>query len=558
MATMILIGFLVVIAALAGWWLKRERVKQKEDLVRQGKIARGRFDEVVLPKKKPKKRKRKKRPTNWLDPKYEPPVQPSSEMMKEWIARAQRAVDRLMPLVHAKRAALAAYELAKKEQEQASHAVTYADLNCEGSPAAVEQWYAALEDIHVRAVTAKTKCLESGKAARSAFSDASNALLDLRSVKRQAEEWELYKAPDSFHDMVELVSILSQPLERELDFSNKPQVDGLNEEPEALDWKPRRKFFWNKDNDEEVQEPAPPPVPVENTEIVASARAALVAALPALSGLIKGWGRCYESYQAWKNNSRQSLSFAAPAKSAEQEVEEFLESYLQAARNNQEFVTRAHFAQNTLAERCQEMRAALAPVAKLIAEMQEPTTVVPAGDMPVRDAVMRAHRLMSTYVTNSEANEALRYRVALTYQVNGEETQAVRDAAAGLRNQMRKAAFALGLGRQARAVHDAAKGEAVPQAEAVAPVLTQSSAAAFINSHARMTEITGRNAQKRTAQGEKVKTLDAQAKEKEAQGKQAVAELAKAVAAIQPRVATSPAFLEVTYAAASRLCAVHK
>ena len=59
MAAMILIVCLAVIAILGGWWLKQERKNQKNDLIRQGKLAAGKFDEVVLPKKKPKKRKRK-------------------------------------------------------------------------------------------------------------------------------------------------------------------------------------------------------------------------------------------------------------------------------------------------------------------------------------------------------------------------------------------------------------------------------------------------------------------------------------------------------------------
>lgn len=551
MATVILIVFLVVIAALAGWWLKRERVKQKEDLVRQGKIARGRFDEVVLPKKKPKKRKRKKRPTNWLDPKWEPPVQPSDDMMKEWLARAQRAVDHLMPLVHTKRSACAAYELAQKELEQADNAVQYAALNCEGSLPALEQWYATLEQSYVRAATARAASLESGKAARKAFSDASNALLDLRSVKRQADDWELYKAPDSFHDMVELVSILLQPLEYELDFNKKPKVAGETDEEE---WKPRRKFFWNKDQPEE-EEAAPLPVPVENSEIVPAARQSLVEALPVLAALIKGWGRCYETYQAHRNGGVKTV-MAPPARSAEPEVEAFLEGYIEAARANQEIITKAHFSQNNLVDRCQEMRLALEPLAKLLGDMKDAT--IPTADQPAREAVKRAYTLVMQYLANVDGNDALKYRVALPYQVNAEETQAVRDSVAGLRNQMRKTAFVLGLATQARAAHQAAKGEAVPQAEAVAPVLTQSSASAFINSHARMTEIAGRNAQKRNAHGERVKSLDAQAKEKEAQGKQAVAALATAVAALQPRVATSPVSFYEIYAAANRLCAAHK
>lgn len=551
MATVILIVFLVLIAALAGWWLKRERVKQKEDLVRQGKIARGRFDEVVLPKQKPKKRKRNKRPTNWLDPKWEPPVQPTADMMKEWLARAQRAVDSVMPLVHAKRSACAAYELAQKELEQAVHAVTYAALNCEGSVPALEQWYATLEQFYERAATARTSALTAGKEARKAFADAGNALLDLRSVKRQADEWELYKAPDSFHDMVELVSVLLQPLEHELDFNNKPKVDG---EKDEVEWKPRRKFFWNKDEPEE-EEAAPPPVPVENSAIVPAARQAMVEALPALAALIKGWGRCYETYHAHRNGGIKGV-MAPPARSAEPEVEAFLEGYIEMARANQEVITKAHFAQNNLVDRCQDMRVALEPLAKLLGDLKEAT--IPAADQPARDSITRAYALVTQYLANVDANEVLKYRVALPYQVNAEETQAVRDSIAGLRNQMRKTAFVLGLATQARAAHQAAKGEAVPQAEAVAPVLTQSSVSAFINSHVRMTEIIGRNSQKRNVQGEKVKALDAQAKEKEAQGKQAVAALATAVAALQQRAATSPASFYEMCAAANRLCAAHK
>jgi hypothetical protein len=548
MATVILIVFLALVVILGGWWLKRERVNQKNELVNQGKLAAGKFDQVVLPAKKPKKRKRKKREANWWDPKYTPPEIPSKSALEAWVAQAATVVDELMPGVMAYRTGVAKNEAAKRELAAAQSRLVKQYPAAATTDNQSQDWYLMLEE-HLQAYhDAKAAAEAVAGELRALLLQVKNPALDLRSLKMQAEAWELYRAPDPFHEKLEIVTLLCTQLEEELDFNSLHQVHSSEDRWSKEDFSRRRKragkdgFGWGADT---LDVPEEKPVP--NTEIVGQTRLVLQNVLPHVAVLAATAETAFAAYNSWQAATKH-VPLTRPTKPVNEEVDALLATAFAWAQTQQSAKLQAYQC-GVKAKQCLDgMKSALSPLKTAVESLQ--SACIPEQDRIVQEAISSASSQLDAFVRS--LGDSLKAVIAMRQPYSTEtESQSARDSAAGLRNLMRKAAFELGQSESAKAAHEAAKGERVQLAETVPPVLTQSSAAAFINAHIRMSEINARNSQKSEAQRAKVRQLEAQFGERERQAIQSVRAVSAAANTIGAKRQDWSANLDLMYSAAT-------
>lgn len=557
MATVILIVFLAVVAILGGWWLKRERINQKKDLVNKGKLAAGKFDEVVLPKKKPVKRKRKKREGNFWDPKYVPPEIPRKTQLEAWLSRAATVVDQLMPAVNAYRAGKAEDEPAQLALRNAeSQLVKYykADSTTELE---AREWFETLEAKLRAYYDVRASAEASARTLRRLFNPAKDLAFDLRSLVLQARAWELYKAPEPFHEQFELVTLLMEALWTELDLANEqPGVSRDNfsrrESGDSLSWQKgssRRRNSWNNWSDE------PEPEPVQDVQIVSRARQTLLDCLPQVAALAAASHAAQGSQKKYSEAGKQ-ISLTRPAKPTDAEVDALLTAALTWAQAYQAAKVQV-YRDGVKVKQCQEgLKSPLAAVGKAVSDLKDAD--IPEQDLVVRDAIGRAYEQLVAFAKSAAELSSTAINISAPYALDKPETQTDRDAAASLRNLVRKAAYALAQSEAAKANHEAAKNEHVQQAEAVPPVLTQSSASAFVNAFSRMTDINTRNSEKVQAHRAKVKQLAEQHSERETQAMQAVQAVSTAYHDVGRRKHEWSATLEQMHSMATLFCAAFK
>ncbi len=560
MATVILIVFLAIVAVLGGWWLRRERVNQKKELLDRGKIAAGRFDEVVLPKKKPQKRKRKKREGNLWDPKYVPPEIPSRAQLDGWLARVEAVINELMPCV-------IKYREGKAIDGPAQQALKLADSKLvtsypSGALTDVEaqEWLSTLEEKLRAYYDAKAAAEASSRELRRTFTPAKDRAFELRSLVSQAEAWELYKAPELFHEKLEIVTLLFRHLKYELDLDNQ-QPSSLRDKSSRRSGSGDEGFSWQKDdgsrrrrkswNSWDSAQPEPEPEPVEDAEIAGRTRQKLVDVLTSVAALAAAVDAAYASQKQY-GEAGKHIPLTRPAKPNESEVDAVLTAAQAWAKTYQSAKVQA-YKDGVKVVRCVEnVTAALAQVGKAVSALKD--AVIPEQDRIVKDAVLRAYDQLAAYVKSAPEYVKTVTKMTAPYALDGQDSQTDRDAAANLRNLMRKATFALAQSEAAKTNYESAKGEHVPQAESVPPVLTQSSASAYVNAFSRMTEITARNTQKTEAHSAKVKLLSGQHSEREQQAREAVRTLNSAINGLGGKKQEWSAALELMHSTATLFC----
>lgn len=605
MATVILIVFVAIVAVLGGWWLKRERENQKKELINKGKLAAGKLDEVVLPKKKPKKRQRKKRQGSFWDPKYVPPEKPSKAMLQGWMDQTAEIVDELLPRLAAYRAGKVEDEPAQKALKAAEAALTTSYPGEADTEVEAKTWYATSEASLQAFYDARTAAANSAGTLRKLFTPARESALRLKFLVSDADLWETYKAPEVFHEKLEIAQLLVADLTRELELDNANlgfnvgdsfnrrrrrhssnygsflnlegddatggdntrQSGGFKLDDEKREDEPRSDGFrrgrslrpWqNLDGKDGASdfgfgdrwEPKPPK---DDTEITGRAHEALLEALPSIAALAHARAVAssfYKSYQ--KATSRHELT--RPTKPSEQEAEGLLAIVLSWAQTAQSAHLQAHRDGKTLGRCLEEATEKLASLSKLISKLKDAR--IPPSDNFRKDVVTRAFEMLDVYVKNTTKYSSYMVDLAAPYSLNTAETQAHRDAANSVRNLMRKAAFAMGQAEVAKAAVETAKGEHVQQAEFVAPVLTQSSVSAFVNAHARMSEIKDRNRQKKDAHSTKVKELERQHNEREKQAAESIGAIT--VATKNWTSSPMPAGMQVMHQAATAFAAAFK
>lgn len=531
MATVILIVFLVALALLGGWWLKKERVNQKNELLRQGRIAEGKFDEAVLTPKKPKRKKRKAPASSWFDAKYVPPEVPDKAMMAGWVKRAAIAVDSALPAVQAYRLARAEH---KRLQEEAHSAEQHSSCLYLLNTANAVYNFGLIEEAMAAKYETGQKAHDSARNLRRQFKATRDLVLDVRSCLSQVEGWELYKAPESFHDLVEIVTLLGGEILREFDLDNEPDAA----EPKE---RSKRRHNWG----------TPEAEPVKDETIVEQTRIAFVRALEMLPELIalvdSAFDRCKHLEQIGA-----SISLAKPEKPVDIEIAASIKQANDAAMLLQE-------AQVAVYERAQAMSQKRAVfddalgVAKARAQLMS-SADIPDSHRAVHDAIMLTLKQLAKYFELLDPRLAALYKVSRPYKVETQETQAMQDAAASLRNAVRKVYFAVAQAQSAKASAAKLQAEKPRLAEVNAPTLSQSSAQAFVNAFARMEEIQGRNKQKTEEHGQRCKQLQAQAAEREKLARAAVLELKELGNDLDQRFSVASADYDVSRKVAALVC----
>lgn len=599
MATVILIVFVAIVAVLGGWWLKRERENQKKDLINKGKLAAGKLDEVVLPKKKPKKRQRKKRQGSFWDPKYVPPEKPSKAMLQYWMEQTAEIVDELLPRLAAYRAGKVVDEPAQRALKAAEAALITSYPSNADTEVEAKTWYANSEARFQAYIDARTAASNSSGTLRKLFGPARESALRLRFLVSDAELWETYKAPEVFHEKLEIAQLLVAALESELELNNANlgfsvgenftrrrrrhnnnsllnlevnettggdntrQTGGFKfdeKEEESRDSRRERsrRPWQNLDGKDGFSNPAfddrwEPRLPKEDTEIAGRAHEALLDLLPSIAALAHAQAVAVSSYQSHQRAASRT-ELQRPTKPVEAEVEGVIAVALSWAQTAQSAHLQAHRDGKALKQCLETASDKLASLRKLMDRLKDAR--IPQTDNFRKDVVSRAFEMLDAYVKHTSKYSAYLADVSAPYSLDTAETQAHRDAANSVRNLMRKAAFAMGQAEVAKAAVESAKGEHVSQAEFVSPVLTQSSVSAFVNAHARMSEIKDRNRQKKDAHGTKVRELEKQYGEREKQAAEALG----AISAATKNWTSSPmsAGMQVVQAASSAFVAGFK
>ena len=596
MATVILIVFVAIVAILGGWWLKRERENQKKDLINKGKLAAGKLDEVVLPKKKPKKRQRKKRQGSFWDPKYVPPEKPSKAMLQNWMEQTAEIVDELLPRLAAYRAGKVVDEPAQRALKAAEAALITSYPSNADTEVEAKTWYANSEARFQAYIDARTAASNSSGTLRKLFGPARESALRLRFLVSDADLWETYKAPEVFHEKLEIAQLLVSGLESELELNNANLGFNVGEsftrrrrrhsgsflnleegenttggdntrqgggfkleekEEKSRDFRrerPRR-AWQNLDGKDGFSNPAfddrwEPKPPKEDTEIVGRAHEKILDALTAVAALAHAHAVAQSSYQSYQRAASRT-ELTRPTKPVDGEVEGVIAIVLSWAQTAQSAQLQAHRDGKTYKQCMETASDKLASLRKLLDILKDAR--IPQTDNFRKDVVSRAFEQLDVFVKHTSKYSAYLADVSAPYSLDTAETQAHRDAANSVRNLMRKAAFAMGQAEVAKAAVEAAKGEHVSQAEFVSPVLTQSSVSAFVNAHARMSEIKGRNSQKKEAHSTKVRELEKQHGEREKQAAEALGAIS--VATKSWTSSPMPAGMQVLHTASSAFVA---
>jgi len=263
-------------------------------------------------------------------------------------------------------------------------------------------------------------------------------------------------------------------------------------------------------------EPRRPP---EDTEIVGRATETLLDVLKHVAAVSDAIATAALSYKAQKK-AAEYPTLARPAKPEEQEAEAILAEALAWAKTYQSAHLQMHRDSKKFEEKLAVLQSAMAPLHEVMSALKDAR--IPQQDAFRKDIVCRAYEQLSKYVKGIPDQQKYLIGYAAPYSLEAPDSQTQRDTANNLRNLMRKALFAIGQSESAQASLNAAKAEKVPQAEVNAPVLTQSSVSAFVNTHARMCEINGRNQQRKDTHTAKVGELEKQCRERASQAKQAV------------------------------------
>lgn len=566
MATVILIVFLAVVAILGGWWLKVERKNQKDDLLRQGKLAAGKFDEIVMPKKKPKKRKRKKREGSFWDPKYVPPEIPDKHQLKDWLDQAESIINELMPRVFAYRAGKGTHDPVAAALKAAEGQLVKSYNDEAITEAQALEWLDTLDRKLRDYNNVKAEHTASERQLRKLFTPAAESGLRLRSLVSRANAWELYRAPEPFHEKLEMVTLLFESIRHELNLDNvqsagNGSVRVLGEigggggafrgsGDEGNDWQNRRSrrrsWDWHAE---------PEPEPVEDAQIVVATRLKLVEALKLVAALAAAVDKCVISQKKYREAGNH-ITLEKPAKPADQDVDVVLHAAYTWATSYQ--MAKDQLWTDSLAYRkaMQSVQEVLPALKETVEKLKD--ALIPDQDSFARDVIVRAFEQIANYIGSVPDQVKTAQGMSMPYAIGKEEAQSDKDSATNLRNLMRKALFAMAQAEIAKANHEAGKGEHVSLAETVPPVLTQSSASAFINAHTRMSEISARNSQKTEAHNAKVRHLSQQQTEREQQAVQAVRAVSTAVSGMGNKRDGWSSNLERMHATATLFLAVFK
>lgn len=571
MATVILIVFLVALAALGKWWLSREKRKQRKKLESDLKIAQGKIEEVPVEDAKIE------RSVKWPDTSGKAPPQttvPSAQMMQEWSAQAADAVDKLLQAIHAHKAASAAESSLKRETSTAENRFDY--NYPPSSPSSAEdlsRWLENLLDCHTRHQTLEEKYEAAQVETLRLMEAAKQAMVDAWYCCEVARRWDLSKADDNFMDVAEMTAMVVD----KFDATYRPPRD-LNHyfqlRPQGA--RTARRAAAAKTGNQTAQTvqtnspEANPEVTVSAAtvtkahavydEALAAAREALEKTFPRLVNLHTASQQVQVCSAALQEVQPVLMRLNKPVSA---DIDHMLEQALLWSQNRQQAESEAAAAADLMSEALRawrlNMKLALRrckadlPGEENSEENQDQEQVQeqvrdPAnriqpqggakGPIPVKPSKAQ-QSLKTVLVTAAERLNAQGEHLVekaknvldlkLGYTPDAPQSQSLTDACNQLRKLMRKVIGAVAQTDAAQSSLWTASRNSPALLHVSPPELTQSSVAAFINTHARMVEMTERNQEKTRQHKERLDAMKEQFHGRQSEEKEALRQLTEAL-----------------------------
>ncbi|MBX9939901.1 MAG: hypothetical protein K2Y32_11645 [Candidatus Obscuribacterales bacterium] len=508
MSTVIFIVTMAVIVLMGAWWLKRERAKQKEELLAKGRIAQGSLEQVEeeLRKVKPRAKRKRKRAVRGLDGQKIDLIEPDQLMLDNWLKRVTVLVNSLLQTVREHQQAKAEKSRLDERAEQLKSGPLSVQPRLCTSQEAAAQWLQAVRQACLDCRESSEQAQEAGAAADKVQRQVEDLLRELFHKKMEAEGWELYRAPESFHQSLSMVGILASEIDRGYHVFDSMKA-------EAADRKIKPSKPW----------PRPPAYEPPQLSETAEAELGKMAALieEALSDLVAVLPRQPEAtvLQNSYNAKAKEPEVEKPNRPLQDEIDSLLDTLDQWAKELYGAEQKAAAMAVLIGGRLDAMQERLSQVHDGLSDLED--HVVTRQQSIERHALNTAHMLLSWQASGIRSALSALLKTRATVKNKGETTaqdpaqsRAEREALTSLRNNMRKACFAFAQLKTAQQAFERAKANRPALAEVVAPSLNQTSANAFLNTHARMSEITARNQLKTKQHGERVNEAQAQVNER--------------------------------------------
>jgi len=523
MTALIFIAMLVILVLLGAWWLKHERIRRKNELLTQGKVASGDLAlvEAELEKANPKPKRKRKRAIRGPDGKKIEIIEPSQPMLDDWLKAAAEVVDKLMPAVHAHQAALANLgRLEEKSKALSAKPLTHEPENCTTNEAAVE-WLQAINLDCLRSQEALEQIEEAQVEAKKLEKQVNDLWLQLFYKRRGAENWELYRAPESFHRQLSLIGLLVDRLDNTYGVLATIKKDFQPSKKEKLSFWSRAKQAAQHARDEEDTKDNTPDSTQKAApncgELLQAAAAILSKALVNLVSIEERKAHAL-SLQRIYSQKVQDPPLKGPTSPDSALVDDLLDTI-------ETWAGELYTAQLNAAAMAVTLYDHLVALAGYLEEMQ--AHISGWQDLPkTREEAIQAHALTTAHSLLSKAVDYLNNTFILLLRTRSAATEPQLDdgaivlsrvgqeALASLRNNMRKACFAHGQLESALKALERTGANKPVLAEVVKPGLAQTSAEAFLNTHKRMQDISRRNQEKMSQYNSRVNEANKQVEER--------------------------------------------
>jgi hypothetical protein len=179
-------------------------------------------------------------------------------MLDDWLKAAAEVVDKLMPAVHAHQAALANLgRMEEKSKALSAKPLTHEPENCTTNEAAIE-WLQAINLDCLRSQEALEQIEEAQVEAKKLEKQVNDLWLQLFYKHRQAENWELYRAPESFHRQLSLIGLLVDRLDNTYGVLAKIKKDfQASEKPKPSFWSRAKQAAQHARDEEDTKDNTP-------------------------------------------------------------------------------------------------------------------------------------------------------------------------------------------------------------------------------------------------------------------------------------------------------------
>jgi hypothetical protein len=501
---LILLAILASLGLTAGWWLKSEKQKQIDEKKLLQKIAEGSLDdEVKQLLKNRRKVKRKRSPAVVRNGFTVELVVPTGAMLSNWLVELSGVVDKLLPAVHAYRTADQACQRALKEKQEAEGAVDSLKISTRPQTEdELQNWFSAIQSAYIKAQEKSKRAAELEKEKHTLFLAANRAMSYFTITYSALDQWDLYKAPEEFHEKVELATLLKN----ELRVHSERSQPGADNEASGVDAYGQKS--WRKGGSS-----SPNLEPAKDDKIALHAVERLTESLPSLARLLSS-AKIALTSETLLLQSQAPVALLRPASPAKPDVDALIETALKWAGDYQNAQTEHSLAVRQVRADLSVYKAELAQLQSLGIEIDK--AELPAEHLPLRKAFQKALSLLESVISWEKQTIRSQDGIAAVIPDTSSvpEAQEFTDAAANLQSLVQKLANCLAQLQAAASSYEGASGAAVEMLQFNSPTLGQTGAMAFVNAHLRMAEITARNKERAAQHQVKVAQLFQQLQER--------------------------------------------